>query len=72
MWNISNIWIELDKNDARCTREITSRIVTAKAALIEKKTLFTSNYADVKNEWSYTSTPLICLHGGERENSAFT
>jgi hypothetical protein len=24
--------------------------------------------ADVRNEWSYTSTPLICLHGLDREN----
>ena len=24
--------------------------------------------AKVKNEWSYTSAPLVCLHGVEREN----
>jgi len=29
------------KNDARCTREIKSRITTAKAALYKKKKLFT-------------------------------
>jgi hypothetical protein len=30
-------------NDARCTHEIKSRIVVAKAAFNRKKTLFTSN-----------------------------
>ena len=24
--------------------------------------------AEVKNEWRYTSTPLICLHGVDRDN----
>ena len=27
---------------------------------------------DVKNEWSYTSTHPVCLHGVEREKFAFT
>jgi hypothetical protein len=27
--------------------------------------------AEVKNEWSYTSTPPICLHGVDRENFVF-
>jgi hypothetical protein len=27
--------------------------------------------AEVKNEWSYTSTPPICLHCVDRENFAF-
>jgi hypothetical protein len=27
--------------------------------------------AEVKNEWSYTSTPLICLHGIDRDNFVF-
>ena len=31
-------------NDGRCTREIKSRIVTAKAAFSKKKTLFTSKF----------------------------
>jgi len=26
---------------------------------------------EVKNEWSYTSTPPICLHGMDREKFAF-
>jgi hypothetical protein len=26
--------------------------------------------AEVKDEWSYTSTPLICLHGMDRDNFA--
>ena len=28
--------------------------------------------AEVKNEWSYTFTPSISLHGDEMENFAFT
>jgi len=32
---------------------------------------FLSN-AEVKNEWSYTSSPTVCLHGVERENFSFT
>jgi len=28
--------------------------------------------AEVKNEWSYTSSPLICHHGVEWDNFAFT
>jgi hypothetical protein len=28
--------------------------------------------AKVKNEWSYTSTPLICLHDVDRENITLT
>jgi len=28
--------------------------------------------ARVKNYWSYTSTPPLCLHGVERENLTFT
>jgi hypothetical protein len=24
--------------------------------------------AEVKNEWSYTSTPPVCLHGVDRDN----
>jgi hypothetical protein len=39
-WFYSNIIIT---NDARCTREIKSRIAMAKAAFNKKKTLFTSN-----------------------------
>ena len=31
-----------DNNDARCTREIKSRIIIAKAAFKKKETLFTS------------------------------
>jgi hypothetical protein len=27
--------------------------------------------AKVKNEWSCTSSPCICLHGVDRENTAF-
>jgi hypothetical protein len=27
---------------------------------------------EVKNEWSYTSTPPICLHGGDRDKFATT
>jgi len=27
--------------------------------------------ADVKNEWSYTSTPPICLNGVDMDNLAF-
>jgi hypothetical protein len=27
--------------------------------------------AEVKNEWSYTSTPCICLHGVDKENYIF-
>ena len=30
-----------------------------------------SSNAEVKNEWSYTSTPTICLHGVDRDNSIF-
>jgi hypothetical protein len=28
--------------------------------------------AEVKNEWSYTFAPPICLHGVDRDNFAFT
>jgi len=28
--------------------------------------------AEIKNEWSYTSTPLICHHGADGDNFAFT
>jgi hypothetical protein len=28
--------------------------------------------AEVKNEWSYTSTHPICLHGKDKENLTFT
>jgi hypothetical protein len=38
-------------NEARCTREIKSRIVMAKAALNKKKTLFTSKL-DLQEETS--------------------
>ena len=31
---------------------------------------FTSN-AEFKNEWSYTSTPPVCLHGLDRDNFSF-
>jgi hypothetical protein len=41
-WNISPIWVAQKTNFARCTREITSRIVTTKTALNRKKTPFTS------------------------------
>jgi len=27
--------------------------------------------AEVKNEWSHTSTPPTCLHGADRENFTF-
>jgi len=27
---------------------------------------------EVKNEWSYTSTPLLDLHGRHRDNFTFT
>jgi hypothetical protein len=27
--------------------------------------------AEVKNEWNYTSTPSICLHGVVKENVIF-
>jgi hypothetical protein len=27
--------------------------------------------AKVENEWSYTSTPPICLHGGDRDDFTF-
>jgi len=30
----------------------------------------TAPSADVKNKWSYTSTPLICLHGADRDDFA--
>jgi hypothetical protein len=40
-WNIFNCFVSLITNDARCTREINSRIAVAKAAF-SKKTLFTS------------------------------
>ena len=41
MWNVLNIYVTLI-NDGRCTCEIKSRIVMAKAAFNKKKTLFTS------------------------------
>jgi hypothetical protein len=28
--------------------------------------------AEVKNKWSYASTPLICLHGTDRKNFTIT
>jgi hypothetical protein len=28
--------------------------------------------AEVKNEWSYTSDPPVCLHGLQKENFTFT
>jgi hypothetical protein len=28
--------------------------------------------AKIKNEWSYTSTPPVCLHGRYREDLTFT
>ena len=40
------------------------------AETLVNHTLFYS--ADVKNEWSYTSTPPICLHGVKRENFTLT
>jgi len=27
-----------------------------------------SSNAEVKNEWSYTSSPTVCLHGLDRKN----
>ena len=31
-----------------------------------------SSCDDIKNKWSYTSTPHICLHGVDRDNVTFT
>jgi len=31
-----------------------------------------SSRAEAKNEWSYTSSPAICLHGMDRNNFTFT
>ena len=28
--------------------------------------------AEIKNEWSYTSAPSICLYGMDRDNCTFT
>jgi hypothetical protein len=35
--------------------------------------MLTHSYiTEVKNEWRYTSTPPICLHGVDRDNFTFT
>jgi hypothetical protein len=39
-WNISNILVTMITNDAKCTREIKSRVALAKATFNEKKTYF--------------------------------
>ena len=46
-------------NDARCTRAIKPRIVTANSAF-NKKTLFTS-----KLDWNLREKPSIALYGDE-------
>jgi hypothetical protein len=30
-----------------------------------------SSNAEIRNEWSYTSTPLVCLHGVDRDGCIF-
>jgi hypothetical protein len=53
-------------NDARCTREIKSRIVMAKAAFNKKKTLFTSKLdLNLKNRLVICCIWRITLYGAE-------
>jgi hypothetical protein len=43
----------------------------SKAAGGVKVTARLPSSAEVKNEWSYTSTALICLHGVDRDSCNF-
>jgi len=53
-------------NDARCTCEIKSSIVMAKAAFNEKKTLFNSKSdLNLRNKLVNYYTLSIALHGAE-------
>ena len=54
-------------NDARCTCEIKSSIVMAKAAVNEKKTLFTSKSdLNLRNKLVKCYTLSIALYGAEK------
>jgi hypothetical protein len=44
MRNTWTVWVAWQTNDARCTRDIKSRTVMAKAAFNRKKTLFTTAF----------------------------
>jgi hypothetical protein len=52
-------------NAARCTRNITSRIVMAKAALNRKKTPFTSNLKQTKEKIEKRYISSLAVHGPE-------
>ena len=53
-------------NDGRCTREIKSRIIVAKAAFNNKKTLFTSKlYLNLRNKLVKYYIWSMALYGAE-------
>jgi hypothetical protein len=62
MWNISIIWAANVTNDARCTRDIKSRIAMAKAALNKQEYLSTSKLdLNLRKKLENSALNTLCL-----------